>query len=203
MQWSKISVDLLLDRIPDADLVAIVKYQLLWAHLEHKPTDAELRRWLSKDKLARVQEYIDSISNAVRADIDSVILRRGRQKSGYLKSKELREIPSIGHSAVHIAGSTNASLPQMNSVDYNKEKRCNVPQSIGSVFNKILPNKGKYKIDNNLSFIEMIRCNQDIAIIFSKYDVDKLQKAENSLKEKCAGRYFTLEKIIEWIDMQM
>ena len=96
MDWSRISTGLLLDKIPERDVVAIIKFQLLWAHLEREPTSEIALRHMSPKQLERARAYHESISGMVIPDIRKLVLKRGRDKQNYYKSKGLKEIQYDG-----------------------------------------------------------------------------------------------------------
>jgi len=94
MEWSRIPTALLTDRVPERDLIAVIKYQLLWAYQEQEPSDELARRYLTADQLKRVQPYRESMAKMVRPDINSLVLKRGRDKKNYYKSKGLDKNPT-------------------------------------------------------------------------------------------------------------
>lgn len=130
MEYARIPVGLLMDRVPDKDLIAIVKYQLLWAYLEREPAESIVMRYLTEKQFASVQEYIASISEIIVPDINSLNSKRGRDKKYYYKSKEKGQIPSDGTSddttdvksvgpmsqiiGEQINNKTNKKIPQQN-----------------------------------------------------------------------------------------
>lgn len=88
MEWTKIPTSLIISRTPDKDLLAITKYQLLWAELEHQPEDSVALRYMTSKQLATARQYIGAITASVNSDIDSVVSQRGRRRKNYLKNKE-------------------------------------------------------------------------------------------------------------------
>ena len=88
MEWTKIPTSLIINRTSDKELLAITKYQLLWAELEYQPDDAVALRYMTRNQLTTARQYIDSITAQVCADINSVENIRKRQKKNYLKNKE-------------------------------------------------------------------------------------------------------------------
>lgn len=88
MEWTKIPTSLIISRTPDKDLLAITKYQLLWAELEHQPDDSVALRYMTSKQLATARQYIGAIMASVSADIDCVISQRGRRRKNYLKNKD-------------------------------------------------------------------------------------------------------------------
>lgn len=96
MEWTRIQTSLLLQRTPERDLTAIVKYQLLWADREEQPTDEMALRHMTKNQLKRAKTYIDSISGMIMPDIRSLNLKRHREKKNYQKNRELNIISTNG-----------------------------------------------------------------------------------------------------------
>lgn len=91
MNWTKIPTNLLISRTPDNELVAIVKYQLLWADLEYQPTDKIALRYMSNKQLASVKQYLNDIEAQVVSDIKSTVNHRGGQKTYYKKKQSLKQ----------------------------------------------------------------------------------------------------------------
>ena len=81
MKWTKISTNLIVERIPDKDLLAIVKYQLLWATLEHQPDDATALRYMSANQLATARQYVGNIAATISQDIKVCADHRKSQKA--------------------------------------------------------------------------------------------------------------------------
>jgi len=92
MNWTKIPTNLLIDRTPDNEMIAIVKYQLLWAELEYQPTDETALRYMTSKQLALVKHWLNTIKTQVAADIKSANTNRIKRKLNYTKNKELKEI---------------------------------------------------------------------------------------------------------------
>lgn len=143
MEYARIPVGLLMDRVPDKDLIAIVKYQLLWAYLERKPSESIIMRYLTEKQFASAQEYITSISEIIVPDIRSLNLKRGRDKKYYYKSKANSQIPLDGTtdnttnekavgSAIQMIKEQRNNKPDKNLCHGNKEKQhqsgfCGIP----------------------------------------------------------------------------
>lgn len=92
MNWTKIPTNLLIDRTPDNEMIAIVKYQLLWAELEYQPTDETALRYMTSKQLALVKHWLNTIETQVVADIKSANTNRTKRKLNYTKNKGLKEI---------------------------------------------------------------------------------------------------------------
>lgn len=87
MNWTKIPTDLLMTRTPDNELLAIVKYQLLWAELERQPSDDVAMRYMTKKQLLIARQWVGSIESHVKRDINAFVSHRGRQKEYYKKNQ--------------------------------------------------------------------------------------------------------------------
>lgn len=94
MEYARIPTALLTDRIPERNIIAIVKFQLLWAHREQEPNYEIAHRWLTDNQIKRAQGYIDSTSAMVQPDIASLTKKRNRDKKLYYKTKALKEKPT-------------------------------------------------------------------------------------------------------------
>ena len=94
MEWTKIPTDLLQSATDDKDILAIVKYQLLWAMLEREPEEKICLRYMTSKQLQRALDYTSAIQRRVNADISSVVCNRNRQKMFYLKNQTLKEKPN-------------------------------------------------------------------------------------------------------------
>ena len=91
MNWTKIPTNLLVDRIPDKELVAIVKYQLLWAELEYQPSDETVLRYLTSNQLKLIKHWLNTIETQVVSDLKSVNKHRTHQKTNYQKKQQVKE----------------------------------------------------------------------------------------------------------------
>lgn len=94
MDWIRVPTDLMLDRLPDSEIAANVRYQSLWAHKEREPSRAEALRHMKPKQLMRALEYRESIRKMVEPDIKSVKKKRGRDKQYYYKTRDFPEIPT-------------------------------------------------------------------------------------------------------------
>lgn len=92
MNWTKIPTNLLVNRTPDNELVAIVKYQLLWAELEQQPEDRVALRYMTNKQLSIVKQWLDTIETQVTSDLKRVNGKRSNRKINYLKNKNLSKI---------------------------------------------------------------------------------------------------------------
>lgn len=91
MEWTKIPTDLLESRNTDREIIAIVKYQLLWAALERQPSDKTALRYLTEKQLNIARDYLVSIQQQVLNDIKSVKNKRNRDKIFYMKKQALNK----------------------------------------------------------------------------------------------------------------
>lgn len=93
MERTTISTDLLIQKLTDNELVAIIKYQSLWAMLERQPDDKTALRYMTQKQLIIAKSWADSIEMFVTSDINSINKKRTRQKR-VMKNKGLRKIPT-------------------------------------------------------------------------------------------------------------
>lgn len=89
MEWTKIPTDLLQSRLSDKEIIAITKYQLLWAMLERKPNRDICLRYMTEKQLQQALNYASAIECRINADIKSVESHRKRQKLFYIKNQAL------------------------------------------------------------------------------------------------------------------
>lgn len=106
MEWTKIPTDLIASGASDLDILAIVKYQLVWALLERKPDNKNLSRYLTPKQIQRANTVITAIERQVISDITSVNKKRNRQKIYYEKNQILKE-KSDGHTDSHTDSHTD------------------------------------------------------------------------------------------------
>ena len=89
MNWTKIPTDLITSRTPDRELIAIIKYQLLWATLERQPDDEIALRYMTQKQLSIALQYLPSIKQQLCNDIKYVENHRNCQKNYYEKKQTL------------------------------------------------------------------------------------------------------------------
>lgn len=106
MEWTKIPTDLIASGASDLDILAIVKYQLVWALLERKPDNKNLSRYLTPKQIQRANAVITAIERQVISDITTVNKKRNRQKIYYEKNQLLKE-KTDGHTDVHTDSHTD------------------------------------------------------------------------------------------------
>lgn len=130
MNWTKIPTNLLIDRTPDNEMIAIVKYQLLWAELEYQPTDETALRYMTSKQLALVKNWLNTIEIQVVADIKSANTNRTKRKLNYTKNKRLKEIvtDTLPNTATH---TVTDSVSHKDKIRLNKNKLDNILNSIG------------------------------------------------------------------------
>lgn len=129
MNWTKIPTDLIKQRIPDNEILAIVKYQLLWADLEYQPDDETALRYITNKQLMIVKRWLATIETQVTSDIKSVNKNRNNRKISYRKNKELeKNVRGSVSSSVH--GSVMGSVEEVDKIrldkirkEKNKEKK--------------------------------------------------------------------------------
>lgn len=141
MEQISISTDLLVQRLTDNEIVAIVKYQILWGMLEHQPDDKTTLRYLTQKQLTIAKSYQDSIKKSVTSEIDSVNKKRTREKKYYEKQKV----------------SKNSNVANTNNI--YKENSKKESENNFQVWWKEYPRKVS-KIDAQKSFEKIIQAGQ-------------------------------------------
>lgn len=137
MNWTKIPTNLLISRTPDNELVAIVKYQLLWADLEYQPTDDIALRYMSNKQLALVKHYLNDIEAQVVSDIKLTVNHRGGQKTYYKKKQTLRQNTDNQNDSqpdsqrdVHTDGADKIRLDKINKKENIKKEKPDIFHSV-------------------------------------------------------------------------
>lgn len=126
MEWTKIPTDLIASGASDLDILAIVKYQLVWALLERKPDDKNLSRYLTPKQIQRATAVITAIERQVNSDIKSVNRKRNRQKIYYEKNQALRE-KTDGHTDGHTDHHTDVTDKiRLDNTPYNPPRDNNI-----------------------------------------------------------------------------
>lgn len=87
MEWIKIPTDILARRTPDKEILAIVKYQMVWGLLERQPTECEALRWMTRKQLNEALLWADDIKNQMQSDLDSINAKRKRDKKYYKRNQ--------------------------------------------------------------------------------------------------------------------
>ena len=172
MNWTKIPTNLLIDRTPDNEMIAIVKYQLLWAELEYQPTDETALRYMTSKQLALVKHWLNTIETQVVADIKSANTNRTKRKLNYTKNKGLKEIVTD-----------------------------TLPDTVTNTITDTVSHKDKIRLNNILNNIGKENTNSiliDSNFSCSKFDVFKtyinemplevIQSVENWLKKQKNGQ---------------
>lgn len=144
MNWTKIPTNLLIDRTPDNEMIAIVKYQLLWAELEYQPTDETALRYMTSKQLALVKHWLNTIETQVVADIKSANTNRTKRKLNYTKNKGLKEIVT---DTLHdtVTNTITNTVSHKDKIKLNKNKLDNIINNIGK------ENTNSILIDSNFS----------------------------------------------------
>ena len=137
MNWTKIPTNLLISRTPDNELVAIVKYQLLWADLEYQPTDDIALRYMSNKQLALVKHYLNDIEAQVVSDIKLTVNHRGGQKTYYKKKQTLRQNTDNQNDSqhdsqrdIHTDGADKIRLDKINKKENIKKEKPDIFHSV-------------------------------------------------------------------------
>lgn len=124
MEWTKIPTDLLQSRKSDKEILAITKYQLLWALLERQPEDKIALRYMTSNQLQQALNYATAIQQQVDNDIKTVISNRKRQKLFYEKNQTLNKKPN-GYTNEYTNEYTNYQTTNADKIREDKIKEIN------------------------------------------------------------------------------
>lgn len=112
MEWTKIPTNLL--NFDDKEILALVKYQLVWALAEEEPNQKMLKRYLTKKQLAIACGHNADVSLIVRRDIESVQKKRTkdnlRYKLTHNTNAQISPSETVGGS---VGGSVGVPLSQI------------------------------------------------------------------------------------------
>ena len=89
MEWTKIPTNIL--NFDDKDILAIVKYQLVYALAEEEPTEKMLLRYMTPKQLAKARGYNADITRIVCRDITSIKKKRGKDNARYHLSQTIKK----------------------------------------------------------------------------------------------------------------
>jgi hypothetical protein len=173
MEWTKIPTDLLQSRKSDKEILAITKYQLLWAMLERQPEDKIALRYMSPNQLKQALDYIEAIQQRINADIKSVSSHRNRQKIYYEKNQTLNK-ESDGHTDAQTDNHTDAQTDIADKIRIDKKKEINKENLVryGEFGNVCLPEEYYTKLQSEHSQDEI------------NYAVEKLDAWLDNPKQK-------------------
>lgn len=87
MEWSKLPTSLITSDYSDAEILAIVKYQLVYSMIENEPNDKILNKFLTKKQKNLVKNYVADIKTCIENDIQSTKNKRNRNRRYYKKTK--------------------------------------------------------------------------------------------------------------------
>lgn len=197
MNWTKIPTNLIVEHTPDKDMLAIVKYQLLWAVLEHRPDDRTALRHMSANQLRIACQYIDSISGNISLDINSCNNHRSRQKLYYAKIRSVEQKTdghtdghADGHNDTHTDGHADGidKIREENNKENIYKRKFTVDSIItvnGQDFNQFPPESmpllKKHWTDDKIEYIRkdlaaMYPHETTVAILLTKYESNKQTK---------------------------
>lgn len=89
MEYAQVPTNLLIGDYSDAEILSIVKYQMLFSLLENEPTNKNLNKFLTKKQQNLVKIYVADIKTWVKKDIEIVNKKRERNARYYQKQKDL------------------------------------------------------------------------------------------------------------------
>lgn len=78
---------MLIQRMSDKEILAITKYQLLWAELEEQPDEKTALKYMSRQQLAIALAYVCGMRGNVMRDVSQVQNKRKQNKLRYDKIK--------------------------------------------------------------------------------------------------------------------
>lgn len=137
MNWTKIPTDLLKQRIPDNEILAIVKYQMLWADLEYQPDDETALRYITNKQLMIVKRWLNTIEAHITSDIKAVNKNRNKRRISYRKNNGLSEnvtgtvtgsVPSSVSGSVEEVDKIRLDKIRLDKKENNKKKKENNPE---------------------------------------------------------------------------
>ena len=168
MDWTKIQVDLLQSRKTDKEILAITKYQLLWAMLERQPDERVALCYMTRKQLNLALDYVSTIAQQVDNDIKSVENHRGRQKKYYEKNQTLSK-----NTDGHTDGHTDA-LDKIREDIYRESNRDNKGGMGGKEGEKFTPPTetevlAYAKQMNDLAGTGGFKCTEQQALLFHAY----------------------------------
>ena len=149
MEWTRIPTDLLQSRKSDKEIIAITKYQLLWAMLERQPDDETALRYMTTKQLQQARDYMVSIRQQVCVDIKTVTNKRKRDKIFYAKKQSLTENSDALTDALtdRLSASTDKIRLDKSILEKEKEKEKEIKNKI----NKMILKENQFYVDDNFS----------------------------------------------------
>lgn len=180
MEWTRIPTDLLQSRKSDKEIIAITKYQLLWAMLERQPDDETALRYMTVKQLQQAHDYIVSIRQQVCADIKTVINKRKRDKLFYAKKQSLTENSDALTGALTdtLTDTLSASTDKirLDKIILEKEKE----KEIKNIIKKMILKENQFYVDENFSIknipeyeIYQKEVGDDILLAVQNWIIDK------------------------------
>lgn len=157
MEWTKIHTSLIVNRVPDKDILAITKYQLLWAELEHEPTEATALRYMTANQLALARQYHAVIMADVCADITSANKKRDNRRKNYIKNKDFYQ-----NVAVTVADTVAPTVADTVAPQIRLDKNISIDKSILTADKAAEPKKSakpKRQLNNLQKFSNEVLAN--------------------------------------------
>ena len=100
MEWTKIPTNLINGEFDDKEILAIVKYQLVYALYEEEPNEKILSRFLTKKQKKLVKNFISKVKTNILRDIETIRARRSRDMRYYKKKSQIPTVESTVESTV-------------------------------------------------------------------------------------------------------
>lgn len=100
MEWTKIPTNLINGEFNDKEILAIVKYQLVYALYEEEPNEKILSRFLTKKQKILVKNFIGKVKTNILRDVEAIRARRNRDMRYYKKKSQIPTVESTVESTV-------------------------------------------------------------------------------------------------------
>ena len=118
MEYARIPTDLLMDRLKDWELAALVTYTLLWGLKEEEPTKEMFLRIKSEKHFNFAKTYHEGIKKNIDTSIRIMDNKRTADKIRYYKNKGI-DIDSV------VGTPTESALITTGTSDYSKRSESN------------------------------------------------------------------------------
>lgn len=126
MQWSKLPTNLITSDLSDAEILAIVKYQLVFSLTEIEPSDKILNKFLTKKQKNIAKNFIADIKTRVENDLKSTQKKRDKNKAYYNNTKGFEDLSEKNSDGLKVDCQTTQTRLDKTRLDKtrqdNKEK---------------------------------------------------------------------------------
>jgi hypothetical protein len=188
MNWTKIPTDLITSRTPDRELIAIIKYQLLWATLERQPDDEIALRYMTQKQLSIAMQYIPSIKQQLCNDIKYVENHRNCQKNYYEKKQTLSNKTDSQSDSQCDSHAERADKIRLDNTPYNPPRDINTasPSSVdaSNLNNYPVTPEELAKAEEEVKAFEKMRAERDMFTLGYVRDFSKSEEKPTPKKKK-------------------